>query len=205
MAYIGFFPVTAGFTAVNFRMTTATKKTESASGRIIRATNSTTKWKGTLQYPPVSYEEFLPIQAFVGRCQGPLNEFDIVIPELSTHNPHPTQLTYVRADATAGSSSVLITSDQINKTNLLQAGDHIRFPNHTKVYMVTEDVVTDGSGNGTINFTPGLVQAVNFDSTGDTIIVNNVPFRMILTNDIQEFGYRNDGYVSYEIDVEEVV
>jgi hypothetical protein len=32
-----------------------------------------------------------------------------------------------------------------------------------------------------------------------------VPFRMILSNDIQEYGYRNDGYVEYEIDVEEVV
>lgn len=205
MAYIGFFPVTAGFTAVNFRQTTSTQKTESASGRILRATNGTTKWKGTLRYPPVSYEDFLPIQAFVGRCQGPLNEFDIVIPELSTHNPHPTQATYVSADASGGATSVSIISDQLNKTNLLKAGDHIRFPNHTKVYMVTEDVATDGSGAGTIQFTPGLVTSVGFDSAGDTITVNDVPFRMILTGDIQEYGYRNDGFVTYEIDIEEVV
>ena len=205
MAYIGFFPQTPGFTTANFRQNTATKKTESASGRIIRATNGTTKWKATMQFPPVSYEEFLPIQAFVGRCQGPLNEFDIIMPELSTHNPYPNQQTYVSADASAGSSSVSITSDQLNKSNLLLAGDLIRFPNHTKVYMVTETVTTDGSGNGTIYITPNLIQNVGFDSAGDTIIVNNVPFRMILTNDIQEYGYRKDGYVSYEIDIEEAI
>jgi hypothetical protein len=71
--------------------------------------------------------------------------------------------------------------------------------------MVTETVTTDGSGNGTIYITPNLIQNVGFDSAGDTITVNNVPFRMILTNDIQEFGYRNDGYVSYEIDIEEAI
>ena len=205
MAYIGFFPVTEGFTGFNFRQSTNTKKTESASGRILRSTNSTTKWKGTLQYPPVSYEDFLPIQAFVSRCQGSLNEFDLVMPEISTHNPHPNQLTYVSSDASAGATSVSITSDQINKNNLLKAGDVIRFPNHTKVYMVTETVTTDGSGNGTIQIQPGLITPVGNDSAGDTITVSDVPFRMILTGDIQEFGYSNDGFVSYEIDVEEVV
>lgn len=205
MAYIGFFPVTNGFTAVRFRQSTITKKTETASGRITRATNAVTKWKGTLTFPPVAYDNFLAVQAFVARCQGALNEFDLVIPEISTHNPHTEQLTYVSADASAGSTSVSIISDNVNKTNLLKAGDVFRFPNHTKVYMVTEDVATDGAGAGTIQFTPALVTAVPTDSAGDTIIVKDVPFRMILSNDIQEYGYRNDGYVEYEIDVEEVV
>ena len=38
MAYIGYFPITAGFRAVRFRQKTITKKTETASGRVIRAT-----------------------------------------------------------------------------------------------------------------------------------------------------------------------
>jgi hypothetical protein len=205
MAYIGYFPITAGFRAVRFRQKTITKKTETASGRVIRATNAVTKWTGTLSFPPVAYDDFLAIQAFVARCQGALNEFDLIMPEISTHNPHTDQLTYVSADASAGSTSVSITSDQINKSNLLKAGDVIRFPNHSKVYMVTEDVETDGAGAGTIQFTPGLVTAVNYDSAGETITVKDVPFRMILSNDIQEYGYRNDGYVEYEIDVEEVI
>lgn len=214
MAYIGYFPVESGFRAVRFRQKTITKKTETASGRVIRATNAVTKWTGTLSFPPVPYEDFLTIQAFVARCQGALNEFDLVIPEISTHNPHPNQITSPNSNASAGATSIDIISDQVSKTNLLKAGDVIRFHNHSKVYMVTEDVATDAGGLGTIQFTPGLVTAVESDSAGfvadsagggDAIIVNEVPFRMILSNDIQEYGYRNDGYVEYEIDVEEVV
>lgn len=214
MAYIGFFPVTNGFTAVRFRQSTITKKTETASGRITRATNAVTRWKGTLTFPPVSYDDFLAVQAFVARCQGALNEFDLVIPEISTHNLYPNQITSPNANASAGATSIAIISDQINKSNLLKAGDVIRFHNHSKVYMVTEDVATDSGGLGTIQFTPGLVTAVESDSAGvvadsagggDAIVVNNVPFRMILSNDIQEYGYRNDGFVEYEIDVEEVI
>ena len=42
MAYIGFFPTSNGFNSVRFRQTNATKKTETASGRTVRVTNSTT-------------------------------------------------------------------------------------------------------------------------------------------------------------------
>tara|TARA_R110000803_G_scaffold84303_2_gene150475 strand:- start:3932 stop:4549 length:618 start_codon:yes stop_codon:yes gene_type:complete len=204
MAYIGYFPVSAGFTGLNFKIQTTTKKTVAASGRTIRATNGTSLWQGTLSFPPVSYDDFLPIQAFVARCQGSLNEFDLVIPEISTHNPHPTQVTFVRTDAAAGATSVLVNSDQINKSTLLKAGDVIRFPNHAKVYMVIEDVASDGSGDATIQFQPALVTAVDSDSAGENIIVNAVPFRMILSGDLQEFGYNNQGFVKYEIDVQEV-
>lgn len=214
MAFIGTFPTTLGFTAVNFRQVNATKKTETASGRVVRLQNATTKWKGTLRFPPALYEDFLPVQAFVAKCQGSLNEFDIVIPEVSTHDAHPTQVTSPNGNANAGDTSIDIISDNINKSRLLHAGDIIRFHNHTKVYMVTDDVSSNGSGVGVINFQPPLITAVTSDSAGvvadsagtdDAIEINNVRFRMILSNDIQEYNYRNDGFVEYEIDVEEVI
>ena len=205
MAYIGFFPQTPVFTTANFRQNTATKKTESASGRIIRATNSTTVWTGTLQYPPMTLAESRPIQAFVSRCQGSLNEFDIIIPNVSTTTSGlPNQNTFPTGTNSAGSTSCTVRSGDTSAT-ILKAGDVIRFANHTKVYMVTEDVTTDGSGDATINFQPSLITAVNEDSTGETIQVSNVEFRMILSNDVQEFGYRTDGLVGYEIDVQEAV
>ena len=54
MAYIGTFPTSPGFQSVNFSMNTSTKRTQAASGRIIRATNSTTVFGGTLQFPPMT-------------------------------------------------------------------------------------------------------------------------------------------------------
>jgi len=211
MAYIGNFPTDPGFRAARFRQQTLTKKTETASGRTIRATNSTTLWKGILTFPPMDLTEFKPVQAFVARCQGPLNEFDVVIPTISqTTGGYANQVTIANSDAGAGASSIDCYATNggspIASDVVLKAGDVIRFYNHTKVYMVTEDVTTNGSGIATINFQPNLVTAVQGnDSGGQLITVNNVPFRMILTNDIQEFAYRNDGLVEYEIDVQEVL
>lgn len=205
MAFIGDFPQQPGFTTANFRQQTQTKKTESASGRILRATNSTTVWTGTLKYPPLTLAESRPIQGFVARCQGSLNEFDVVIPNVSTtQSSYTTQSTYPTGTNAAGATSCTVTSDETSAT-ILKSGDVIRFPNHTKIYMVTEDVTTDGGGTATINFQPGLITAVDEDSAGATIQVTDVEFRMILVGDVQEFGYRTDGLVGYEIDVQEAV
>ena len=206
MALIGNFPTDPGFTSVNFRQQTKTQKTETNSGRTIRYTDSTTLWKGTLNFPPMTLAEFKPIQGFIARCQGPLNEFDLVIPTVSdTSSGYPNQSTQVNSAGSAGATSVDVLSNQTSST-ILKAGDVVRFPNHSKVYMVTQDVTTDGSGLGVLNFQPGLVIAVEvYDSAGATIQVNQVPFRMILTNDLQEFGYRTDGLVGYELDVQEVI
>jgi len=204
MAYIGFFPVSLGFKALKFKQKTITKKTETASGRTVRATNATTLWQGVLAFPSTAAGDFRAVQAFVARCQGSLNEFDLIVPTISdTVSGYPSQVTFPSADAAAGSTSIAVTSNETSKT-ILRAGDVIRFFNHTKVYMVTEDVATNGAGAGTIQFQPALVTAVDTDSAGENISVNQVAFRFIISNDLQEYGYDNQGFVSFEIDVQEV-
>ena len=73
--------------------------------------------------------------------------------------------------------------------------------------MVTDDagVTTDGGGAATINIEPALITAISADSAAGFITTDNVPFRMILNNDIQELGYRVDGLIDYELDVTEVI
>ena len=212
MAYIGNFPTSPGFQAVKFDMNNTIKQTATASGRIIRSTNATTLWSGTLQFPPMTLAEFLPIKGFLARCKGGLNEFDVVIPTVSQNskgygNDSTVGLTVTSA-AAAGATSISVNSPLTN-TTILNPGDTIRFDNHTKVYIVTdsEGVTTDSSGNATINFEPELVTAVDArDSSGGPLIqLAEVPFRMILTNEVQEMTYRTDGLVQYELDVIEVL
>jgi hypothetical protein len=212
MAYIGNFPTSPGFQAVNFKMSSTTKTTQTISGRTVRFQEGTTLWSGTLQYPPMTLAEFLPIQGFLSRCKGSLNEFDVVIPTISQNskgygNDSTVALTVTSA-AAAGATSIDVNSS-LTDTTILNPGDVIRFANHTKVYMVTdnEGVTTDGTGNATINFEPELVTAVDErDSSGGPLIqLAEVPFRMILTNSVQEMQYRTDGLIQYELDVREVL
>lgn len=209
MAYIGYFPTSPGFTAINFKQNNQIKRTVTASGRTIRATNSTTIWSGVLGYPPMTLGEWLPIQGFIARANGGLNEFDVVMPTISQNSLGLTGLNItVASSAAAGTTSVSIENGP-SATKILNPGDIIRFPNHTKVYMVTDNngVTTDVSGLATINFEPALITAVDVpgDSAGEIILTDEVPFRMALTNAVQEFGYRTDGLVGYELDVSEVI
>jgi hypothetical protein len=212
MAYIGNFPTSPGFQAVKFEMNNTVKQTATASGRIIRSSTATTLWSGTLQFPPMTLAEFLPIKGFLARCRGPLNEFDVAIPTISQSSKGYTNDSVVgitvNTAAAAGATSVIVNSLLAN-TVILNPGDVIRFDNHTKVYMVTNDegVTTDSAGQATINFEPALITAVPItDSAGGPLIqMAEVPFRMILTNEVQEMVYRTDGLVQYELDVIEVI
>lgn len=207
MANIGTFPSSPGFTSVGFQQNTTTKSVQTQSGRSIRATNATTLWSGTLAFPPMSQAEFRPIQAFIALAQGRLNEFDIVIPTVSTsQSPNAgTVIASVDDDSAtqnkSGATEINITTN-IASGNAFKAGDVVRFANHTKVYMVTTDCNTTPSGNATLNIQPALVEDL---TDGETLTTNDVPFRMHLTNDVQEYQYATNNLVNYEIDVREVL
>lgn len=204
MAYIGTFPSTPGFSAAGFKQNTITKRTQTASGRQIRATNATTLWSGTLVFPTMNLSEFRPIQAFVALSQGTLNEFDIVIPLVSESQSVNAAALSATVDGahSAGDTTIAISTNLGGAGNALKAGDIVRFANHSKVYMCTSDINTDGLGNATMNIQPALTENL---VNNENITTNNVPFRMILSNDVQEFGYQTNSLVSYEIDVEEVL
>lgn len=204
MAYIGNFPTDPGFTTVGFKMNNIVKKTQTASGRMTRVSVGTTIWSGTLVFPPMTLAEFKPVQGFVALAQGSLNEFDIVIPTVSSSTSINAPFVVLDTFGThsKGDTAIEIDSDLGGEGNVLKAGDVVRFDNHSKVYMCTTDVNTDGGGGATLNISPPLLEDLPAD-TDITII--DVPFRMILSNEVQEFGYRTDGLVEYEIDVREVI
>ena len=67
--------------------------------------------------------------------------------------------------------------------------------------MVTEDAVLDSAGFA-ISFEPALVlQVLN----NETVTYDNVPFKVIMSSDLQEYQYNVDGTVNYRMDVEEVI
>ena len=203
MAYIGTFPSSPGFSGVNFKMNSLTKRTRAASGRIIRATNQTMLWSGTLAFPPMTEAEFRPIQAFIAQAEGGLNEFDIVIPSVSDSlSPNAPAVTATVSGAHSAGDETISISTNVLGGNAFKAGDLVRFANHTKVYMCSSDINTAGDGSATLNIKPGLVEAL---VTSESITTSAVPIRMILSQDVQEFSYGVDNLIAYEIDVEETI
>jgi hypothetical protein len=201
MAYIGTWPSTIGFRSVDFETVTSTRATETQSGRTLRMATANSKFGVKVVYPNVTPDDFRAIQAFATLAQGSLNNFDIVLPNVSyTRGGYPNQTMYVTAAKAVGDTQIDITTDAGTSITVLKAGDVVKFENHTKVYMVTADTTVNGSGVGTLNITPGLQTAIEDDSTGGNtaVTVNAVPFRMFINSDQQSFRYNVNDSITYE-------
>jgi hypothetical protein len=158
----------------------------------------------------MSQTEARPVKAFIAQLQGSLNDFDVILTDISTPQGTATGDPFdMRTAASAGATSVSarfadssLDDSSEGTIKYLKSGDVLRFSGHTKVYMVTSDVTSDSSGHITIAITPALVSAVSVD---ETITTNDVPFRVHLANDVQEFQHATDRTIEFEIDVEEVI
>ena len=149
------------------------------------------------------------LMAFIMKQRSSRENFTIVPPEISDARGSVNEVITVDGTITAGATTFTLNDASVNSVNgFLKAGDYFRFTGQSKVYMIVEDVNTNGSGAvSTVTFEPPLISNVS-DNT--TIIYDNVDFTVYLTNDIQEFGVvgaDKDGNALYqfEIDVEEAL
>ncbi|MCP4799324.1 MAG: hypothetical protein GY893_05185 [bacterium] len=147
--------------------------------------------------------EFAPIYAFSVKQKGQYETFTYVPPTISTTRGDSGETILVDdTGVVAGDTSCDIDGMTVSTSNILRAGDFIKFSDHTKVYMVTEDVTSDGSGEATLNFHPAAVQAI---ATNSTISIASVPFNVSFQDDVREFGTNYSNLYSYEIALIEVV
>jgi len=192
------------FRAVNFKQENEVAVTKTASGRIIRSTAATTLWRGTLELVSLTVSDFKQIQGFIAKAKGQLNDFTIEIPEISFRSATASIGTVsVSGSFGQGSTSVNLTKSVAGNATVFNMGDAIKFSGHNKVYVVTEDCVQSSTPSAfAVAFEPPLVLDV---ASAETVTYDNVPFKVILTSDLQEYQYNVDGTVNYRIDVQEVI
>ena len=200
----GTFP-TAGFTAMELQTNTRSRLTESVSGQTQRIKSGAQYWSFKLKSPPLSRSDFNAIYSFIVQQDGQVEAFTVVPPVISSTTGTAAGTVTVAdvntADplmgTSAGSSSVGVSGG----TGTLKKGDLIKFSNHNKVYMLTEDVDLDGSTVDQVSFYPPLVESVTGGAT--TITYNSVPFTVFFNNDQISYELLTDGLYRYEIDVRE--
>ena len=200
----GTFP-TAGFTAMELQTNTRSRLTESVSGQTQRIKSGAQYWSFKLKSPPLSRSDFNAIYSFIVQQDGQVEAFTVVPPVISSTTGTAAGTVTV-ADVntvdplmgtSAGSSSVGVSGG----TGTLKKGDLIKFSNHNKVYMLTEDVDLDGSTVDQVSFYPPLIESVTGGAT--TITYNSVPFRVFFEKDEVGYTLQADGFYRYEIRVRE--
>ncbi|MGX5913954.1 hypothetical protein ACR0ST_04410 [Aliidiomarina sp. Khilg15.8] len=110
----------------------------------------------------------------------------------------------VRTDAPVGQKYLELQGGLLNQVGQHQPGDYFRVSGHQKVYLVTRVANTNGQGQTTIHFRPGLKQAV---SSTTQLILHDVAMTLRLRRDPIEFtaNSRDGELTSYELDCYEDV
>lgn len=191
----GTFP-TAGFTTVNWQSNTVSRVTTSVSGITKRLKTGAQYWSFSLRSPALSRADFMSLYSFIVKQDGQFSSFSVVPPVISTTRGTASGTVTVNANTSPG----VLTCNVSGGTGTLKKGDLIKFSNHDKVYMLTEDVNLDNSTVDTLTFYPTLTDAI---TTTTTVDYTNVPITVFLNSDQQSYTANADGTFQYEIAVRE--
>lgn len=194
------YPTSPPFKAVNLRMIDPSIIFRSQSGKRIVRKVSGQYWMFTLKYPPKKRSEFSAVIGALAKAQGQYQTFAIIPPNLAT--PEGTQLSDTTVQNTVSAGNVSVNLQGASAGATFKAGDVVKFSNHTKVYMITDDATADGGGLATIFINPPLLESL--PATTTTAKHSNVPFNVSLSGSVQEINTDVAGFYFYELDVEEV-
>jgi hypothetical protein len=175
---------------------------KSASGRRSVRQLATQHWQIKISYPPMTRAEFAPINAFINSQRGRFESFDMALPP-PLNDPQGTiagSTPLINGASQTGRS--VITDGWAISTLVLKAGDFVQFSGHTKVYQITADITSDGSGNATLSIEPALVES---PAENEALVVEDIPFRVGLVNDVQAFQVGSPAIFRYVLDVEEII
>jgi len=155
----------------------------------------------------MSRDDLMSDFAFIVQQDGQVESFTIVPPTISsTRGTASGTITVANVTSESPSMSLASGSSAIGVTGgtgTLKKGDLIKFSNHDKVYMITEDVDLDGSTVDQIQFYPPLTTAMT--GGGQTITYNDVPITVYMDKDEQKYITQADGTFKYEITLNEEI
>ncbi len=201
----GTFPLQTGFTTTNFSSQTTSRVSVSVSGKTQRIKTGAQFFSFKLKSPKMTRLQVDADFSFIAAQDGQVESFTIVPPVISsTKGTASGTVTVVNATSTTPLMSLAAGSKNVGVsggTGTLKKGDMIKFSNHDKVYMLTEDVNLDGSTVDQLSFYPPLTTALT--GGGQTITYNSVPFKVYLNSDTATFSTSADGLHQYEISLNE--
>jgi len=161
------------------------------------------RWLLDVVFAPMTRAEFAPLYSFSIQQRGQYETFLYSPPTISTTRGLTAESPVVNdTGVSAGDSACSVDGLTASTSNILRKGDFIKFSDHSKVYMVTDDLTSDGSGEAVLNFAPAATQAITNNST---ITTSNVPFTVSFQNDLSEFGTTYTNIYGFDISLIEVV
>lgn len=111
-------------------------------------------WQIDLSFGAMNRATFAPLWSFLTSRGGQASSFTISLPGLVTPRGTASGAPVVNGAAQIGAS--LITDGWANNSAVLMKGDFIEIDGDKKVYQITEDATSNGSGQATLSLYPNM-------------------------------------------------
>ena len=195
----GQFPTDPNFRSLNFQDNRPTLLNQTLSGKKQVRQIGSQYFSFTVQMPPLQQDKFQEVFAFIQKQKGSFEDFTIQAPIDNLGASKSETDILVNGVHSAGDNTIAMDGFS-QTTGALKAGDLIKFANHSKVYMVSEDANASG-GAVTVTISPNLVASL---SDNEAVTVNKPSFTVYLESDVL---YTTDasGFYSISFDVREVI
>jgi len=155
-------------------------------------------WTIKLTFPQMLRATFAPIFAFVAGQRGQSESFQIALEQFNTPQGVATGTPLVDGVHAVGDNTILCDAFTASTTDIMKAGDIVKFASHTKVYMLTADSDSVALGATTLNIVPPLIEAL---ADNEAVTVSSVQFTVSLDNSVQEWKTTNPNFSSYSVDL----
>lgn len=169
----------------DYDITSATPTMVSTSQSLKRVTTSrgAHRFGVRFNYAAMTRDEFMPIWAFLMNQNGQAGDFTVALPNQEprgTLATAPSQQLRLNAEATRGSTSLVLKNFANSETDAVKAGDFFNITGNKKTYIAISDATSDSTGLLTLDFFPKL----QVDAAQDTIINFEPVINVSLSNDL---------------------
>jgi hypothetical protein len=202
MADIPEFTTNPNFRSLNFKNNRPTLLNQTLSGRRQVRQIGSQYFSFTVQMPPLQQDKAQEVFAFLQKQKGSFGDFTIGAPLDNLGAAKAETDIQVVGSHIAGDASINLDGFTASQQNALKAGDLVRFDNHSKVYMVTDNIDAEADGTLTLTIEPNLVASL---ADNEEVIVNKPNFKVYLESNEIMYSTNASGLYNISFDVREVI
>ena len=188
-------PTTPGFSHANIRLAKSVGITTSIftfQSQIQQFDGEV--WTGDFKLPPMIRSQAAQWQAFFMQLRGRRGTFRLGDPDNQSLLGAATGTIRVNGASQTG-NQVALDGFANSTNNVFKAGDYIQIGSY--LYMVTEDVNSNGSGEANVKIEPALRQGIETISDDATVLYTNT--KTLFRLDSNETGWDTDQVSKYGI------
>jgi len=177
----GTFPTTIKPSSLSLQDVRPNLINQSVSGKRVTRKYGSQYYLLDISLPPLSKDDAMDVFAFLKKQQNSFDKFDYQYP-ITNRGANISQTDIVvNGSHSVGDNTIALSGFDNSTSNVLKAGDLIKFANHTKIYMVEADLTSDSSGNATVTISPSIIATL---ANSEAVTVDQPNFKVYLDSDV---------------------